>query len=90
MEARALCVLLPLVWRPLQGVQVRVCLRDMWADQVVHPGDTVNVVGGRVLPSPTCTMLEVSATEGLLVLHPDVLLSGDPHPHDCTGCSLNP
>ncbi|GLI58557.1 hypothetical protein VaNZ11_000304 [Volvox africanus] len=59
-----------------KGVETRVCLRDMWADQEVEPGDTVNVVGGRVLADVTCKFLEVSATEGLLILHPDVLLSG--------------
>ncbi|GIL46712.1 hypothetical protein Vafri_3630 [Volvox africanus] len=59
-----------------KGVETRVCLRDMWADQEVEPGDTVNVVGGRVLANLTCRFLEVSATEGLLILHPDVLLSG--------------
>ncbi|GLC59371.1 hypothetical protein PLESTB_001479200 [Pleodorina starrii] len=59
-----------------KGTPVRVCLRDMWAEQEVQPGDTVNVVGGRVVASPTCTTLELSGAEGLLILHPDVLLSG--------------
>ncbi len=48
----------------------------MWADQEVQPGDTINVVSGRQLASPTCSTLEVTGTEGLLILHPDVLLSG--------------
>ncbi|KXZ52798.1 hypothetical protein GPECTOR_8g185 [Gonium pectorale] len=59
-----------------KGSEVRVYLRDMWADQAVRPGDTVNVVGGRVLADQVCEGVELSASEGLLILHPDVLLSG--------------
>eukprot|EP00955_Chlamydomonas_euryale_P116554 366426-Chlamydomonas_euryale.AAC.18 len=54
-------------------------LQDGWADTCVRAGDTVNVVGVEprldVHGGPMHMFLD--SAQGLLVLHPDVLLSGE-------------
>lgn len=50
-------------------------LHDVWADLEVQPGDSVNVIGAQPEPGPA-RALRITMDEGLLVLHPDILLSG--------------
>ena len=53
-------------------------LRDVWTDTRVNPGDSLNIVG--VFPEPWVPggplHLVADMDKGLVVLHPDVLLSG--------------
>ncbi len=61
-----------------QGTELLVLLRDMWAEQEVRPGDSANVLGGKPVDAgEACPAVEINAEQGLFVLHPDVLLSGE-------------
>ena len=55
-----------------QGCLEDVVLHDCWSDTDARPGDTVNVIAD----AAEAGRLHVSMGKGLLVLHPDVLLSG--------------
>lgn len=57
---------------PQQGCIEEVVLHDCWADTDAQPGDTVNVIAD----AAHAGQLHVGMGRGLLVLHPDVLLSG--------------
>lgn len=53
-------------------------LQDGWAESAVQPGDSINIVG--VTPVADAhggySRVVLDSSQGLLVLHPDVLLSG--------------
>ncbi|KAJ9533760.1 hypothetical protein QJQ45_026845, partial [Haematococcus lacustris] len=62
---------------PINGSRAVLHLSDMWQDLPVQPGDSLNVIRPR---DQGCEQgvrqLVCSASEGLCVLHPDILLSG--------------
>ena len=61
-----------------QGQEAIGHLRDGWADTPVRPGDSLNIVGS--VPEPWVPggplHLVADMHKGLVILHPDVLLSG--------------
>ena len=67
---------------PYQGQEVIGHLRDGWVDTIVSPGDSINVLD--VVPEPWTPggplHVVVDMQRGLVVLHPDVLLSGEIRP----------
>jgi hypothetical protein len=70
-----LLLLLPL---PLQGSEVWVHLSHPWCDCPIAVGDAANIIGGAAATDEAGRpMLYLSGSQGLLVLHPDVLLSGE-------------
>ncbi len=58
-------------------------LHDCWAEIDAHPGDVVNIItetvdmtGNHAAQYGSMHVLHVSMGKGLLVLHPDILISG--------------
>lgn len=70
-----------------QGFELVAYLEDMWVDMEVQPGDTVNAIGPVEVSGGTRCM-RVNARQGLIVLHPDVLLSGAPRGRSGAGFAL--
>jgi hypothetical protein len=67
----------------LQGSEVWVYLSHPWSDCPIAVGDAANIIGGVAgTDEAGRALLYLSGSQGLLVLHPDVLLSGE------TVCSL--
>ena len=64
---------------PFQGQEVIGHLRDGWVETIIAPGDGINVLD--VVPEPWVPggplHVVVDMQRGLVVLHPDVLLSGE-------------
>ena len=65
-----------------QGQEVIGHFRDGWVETQVAPGDSLNIVGA--VPEPWVGAggweelhLVVDANGGLVILHPDVLISGE-------------
>jgi hypothetical protein len=61
-----------------QGEEVVALLKPPWTEAHLQPGDTVNLMA----PHGSCDAsgrrrVELSHGQGLLVLHPDMLLSGE-------------
>ncbi|GFH13469.1 uncharacterized protein HaLaN_09362, partial [Haematococcus lacustris] len=62
---------------PINGSRAVLHLSDMWQDLPVQPGDSLNVIRPRDQGcEQSVRQLVCSASEGLCVLHPDILLSG--------------
>lgn len=51
-------------------------MRDGWADTEISPGDKVNIIGGENLRDPLTGIITLDSNQGLLVLNPDMLVSG--------------
>jgi hypothetical protein len=62
----------------LQGTEVWVHLSHPWCDCPIAVGDAANIIGGAAATDEAGrSLLYLSGSQGLLVLHPDVLLSGE-------------
>ncbi|GAX73855.1 hypothetical protein CEUSTIGMA_g1305.t1 [Chlamydomonas eustigma] len=64
-----------------KGQELIAHLRDGWVDTPVKPGDSLNIVGGKWEAAGTSNSgcvkhLIVDSSQGLVILHPDLLLSG--------------
>ena len=59
----------------VQGVETVAHLQGCWADTPVKPGDCVNLIAEGYTHQGTRHAV-VNDDSGLLILHPDVLLSG--------------
>ncbi|GAA5861587.1 hypothetical protein JCM8547_008083 [Rhodosporidiobolus lusitaniae] len=53
----------------------QVILCDDWVDSQIETGDTLNFIGTFDSSSPSVPALTLSRSEGLLILHPDILVS---------------
>jgi hypothetical protein len=67
-----------------QGTEVWVHLSHPWSDCPIAVGDAANIIGGAAATDDAGkAVLYLSRSQGLLVLHPDVLLSGGHHTRPC-------
>jgi hypothetical protein len=56
---------------------VVVHLRHPWVDLPVRPGDSINLIAQMEGPGPDGRLSATcDSTQGLVILHPDILLSG--------------
>lgn len=75
----------------LQGQEVDLQLDDMWQDLEYQPGDTLNLLDPvwlddtqtetRGAPTVGPRRGRVCAQKGMIILHPDILLSGEAYIH---------
>lgn len=71
----------------MQGEEVTAHLHDGWAATDARPGDPVHLIAPIDRSDASGPHAHVSHRDGLLILHPDVLLSGE-HPFACSTGTL--
>jgi len=63
------------LWNEFKGAEVEVHLSDYWADTAIAPGDTLNLLAD-VQESGGRRVARVDGSSGLIITHPDFLISG--------------